>query len=238
LKYKKESSKFVAHFMGITRAESGGHSIEIPLINPMWVNLHFHEKFVAIVVAFAAKSDAWVPVPCGSARSCGNALPPQTLILESVFCHYHQGDQEYCMFYSFASALFHLGFYVESEEVRMAGHKLEYKDSLSQLDGFRSVVSKLTIFRTHPVIWGQRGRKFKRFNVLENISEDPTLIIPLGGDGGISHGVTTVGRLIFDSTHPRALYLAKESLDWCCNTKLGFIGVYFAMRLPLKQISV
>ena len=215
------------------KTPDGSAGTEIPFLNPMWIQHHFHEKFVAIVVAYGNTSTAWVPVPVGGSRGTNGVAPPHTAIMDTILCHYQQNDQEKCMFFSFASALHHLGLVVESEHVRQAGDLFEHCDATSQLNAIKDLVKKFNQFELNPIIWGKKKAKY--YHIFDSISSDPTLIIPWGSDSGIQHAITTVGHYIFDSTHTTALHLTKESLDWCCNAKLGFAGVYLAIRFPLKK---
>ena len=80
-----------------------------------------------------------------------------------------------------------------------------------------------------------RGKGTKRFDIFENTPENPTIIIPMGADKGIHHAIVTVDTYIFDSTHQNSLHLNKDSLDWCCNTKCGFKGVYLAICFNLEK---
>jgi hypothetical protein len=150
---------YVPHFMAILKAPDGGKGTEVPLLNPMWVRMHFHENFVAMVMAYAEKSSQYVPVPVGSARFMYDAPPPPSVNVSWLSLHYPQGDRAYCLFYSFASVLFYLGFDAQSEIVRMAGHKSEHKDSTSQITCLRETINKLSIFQKDPVVWGRRKKK-------------------------------------------------------------------------------
>jgi hypothetical protein len=87
------------------------------------------------------------------------------------------------------------------------------------------------------MVWGQRKKRHLQFNVLKNISNGPTLIIPWGGDGGVQHAVTIVGHYIFDSSTHHALRLTRDSLDWYCNTALGFKGVHFAIDFGIRSVK-
>ena len=137
------------------------------------------------------------------------------------------------MSYSFASALWYLGFCFELELVRIDSHSMEFGDKTSQVTRLRETLSGLDLFQDPPIVWGQKGRKYLRFDVLNDISSEPTMLIPWGGDAGTHHAVTVVGHYIFDSTTNHALHLTKESLDWCCNTRLGYMRAYFAIRFPV-----
>ena len=58
----------------------------------------------------------------------------------------------------------------------------------------------------------------------------PTIIIPWGRDGSISHAITIIDDLIFDSTQEKAMKLTKESLDWICIKNGGIESIYVAYR--------
>ena len=111
---------------------------------------------------------------------------------------------------------------------------MEHHDADSQLRCLRKLMLKSDKFQCYPEVW--KGKKTKRFDVF-SASDNPTVIIPLGADRGIQHAVATVGNYIFDSSHKDALLLIKESLDWCCNTKLGFMGTYLAICFALKPVK-
>jgi hypothetical protein len=117
--------------------------------------------------------------------------------------------------------------------VQMAAHGLEHSDRNSQIKGLREILLTFDCFERE-IIWGPKKKKYRQFDIMHEISDDPTLVIPFSGYGGNQHAFTTVGRFIFDSTYERAIHLTKESLDWTCNTKTGFQGVSYAIRFPLK----
>ena len=233
LKYKSRTSEYVEHFMGMAKQKKQDKAKPISFLNPQWIRYNFHPRFVSMVTAYAEHSNAWVPVPVGCAKFFEDAPPPYDSIVHSVQCHYPQGNKEYCLFYSFASALFHLGFKTNSEMVRMAAHGLEHSDRNSQIKGLREILLTFDCFERE-IIWGPKKKKYLQFDIMHEISDDPTLVIPFSGYGGNQHAFTTVGRFIFDSTYERAIHLTKESLDWACNTKTGFQGVSYAIRFPLK----
>jgi hypothetical protein len=235
VRYKFRQYDIPEHFIGMKRSPSDPSGELVPFINPDWIEYHFHEKFVSAVKAFGNVSNKWVEVPIGSARNAED-MPPMADIVKNIPCHYKQGNKDYCMFYSFASAMYYLGFQKESESLRLVASQLEYRDRTSQLVGIRSAITELKVFEECPVVWGQRKKRHLQFDVLKNISNDPTLIIPWGGDGGVQHAVTIVGHYIFDSSTHHALRLTRDSLDWCCNTALGFRGVHLAIRFPIRQV--
>jgi hypothetical protein len=234
IKYKRRSAQWNEHYVGMKQTSDGSQGETVPWLNPEWVKLHFHEKFLAAVRAYENDDRGFVPVPVGMARTILDIPPPMSSIVHSVRCHYHQGTKAFCIFYSFASALSYIGYHKESERVRLESIKYEHASRDAQIESLKKVSELLFLCGQPVVIWGKKKKRYKRFDVYNNISTDPTLIIPWGGDGGVQHAITIVGKFVFDSTHEYALHLTKESLDWCCNTRLGFKGVHLAIRFPLK----
>jgi len=234
IRYKFPLNGVREHFIGINKSTTDQGEV-IPFLNPAWVTYHFHEKCVAAVKEYASTCNEFVDVPVGSGREgfLDEPDPPIRAIVTEIHIHYEQESKDYCMFYSFASALWYLGFCFESELVRIDSHSMEFGDKTSQVTRLRETLSGLDLFQDPPIVWGQKGRKYLRFDVLNDISSEPTMLIPWGGDGGVQHAVTVVGHYIFDSTTGYALHLTQESLDWCCNTRLGYQRAYFAIRFPI-----
>ncbi len=234
LRYRFAHNGEREHFIGIKRSTTAQGEV-VPFINPAWIKYHFHEKFVSAVRAYSYTSNKFVDVPIGSARdeAAENEAkdPPLRANVDDVLCHYLQLDNDYCMAFSFASALWYLGLQKESELVRQGAFRLSAWDMSTQIDALKENVSEFDVFE-RPIVWGQRKRKYLRFDILNDISLDPTMVIPWGGDGGMQHAITVVGHYIFDSTSKHALHLTQESLDWCCNTQLGYKRAYFAIRFP------
>ena len=52
--------------------------------------------------------------------------------------------------------------------------------------------------------------------LVELLTPYPTLVVPVGWDGSMSHAVTVVDDLIFDSTQTHAFKLTRQSIDWIC----------------------
>jgi hypothetical protein len=238
IRYRPAERQYCEHFIGQKDNPNGGPSLTVSWLNPTWVSHHFDEKFVALVRAEGRITNKFVPVPVGSSRDIQDCPPPLSAIDPMVHCHYLQGDRELCLFYSFASALFHLGLENESESIRMVGHSMEQHPRNTQIEVLRKAVTSSKLFHDRHITWGQKKKRFQQFDLLNNISYNPTLVIPFGADGGAAHAFTVVGHHIFDSTYKRALHLTQESLDWCCNTPGGFKRVMLAIRFPLSSIGV
>ena len=71
--------------------------------------------------------------------------------------------------------------------------------------------------------------------LITNKTPFPTLVVPLGKDGSISHAITIVDDLFIDSTQKHALKLCAESFDWAVGNTC--IGIYRAIwfQHPWKQ---
>jgi hypothetical protein len=112
---------------------------------------------------------------------------------------------------------------------------MEHHDADTQIKYLRELMQTSSQFDLNPIVWSENKTRY--FDIFVTTSADPTIIIPVGGDKGIHHAIATVGNYIFDSTHADALHLTKDSLDWCCNTRLGFEDVYLAIRFVLKPVK-
>ena len=175
--------------------------------------------------SFKKTTGKWISVPIGNRQD--DDLPPPS-ILDWRWVKYRQKDLDGCLFRGFASALHHIGELQLAEKVACATIKSLTLPGRQQLDQLTSVVME---HNANYVL----TKYFKRndadkLNVLEDISPLPTVVIPLGIDGGVAHAVTIIDRLIFDSTCERVLNLSKEALDWVCTNIKGYAKVYLAAR--------
>ena len=66
-------------------------------------------------------------------------------------------------------------------------------------------------------------------DLLIDKTEHPTIVIPLGNDGKVSHTFCVIDDLIFDSTQKFALQLCQKSINWICGD-CGCYDIYLAMR--------
>ena len=62
------------------------------------------------------------------------------------------------------------------------------------------------------MIW----KKNDNFGILNDISEDVTLVQLMDSLGGVNHGISIVGRWLFDSNYKKALFFTQELLDIIC----------------------
>ena len=82
LHFQKASIKYVEHYQATIKTEDGTNGRVLTFVNPAWVNHHFHEKFVAIVKAYACDSKAWITVPIGSSRGGKDPFPPYNCLVQ------------------------------------------------------------------------------------------------------------------------------------------------------------
>ena len=66
---------------------------------------------------------------------------------------------------------------------------------------------------------------------LDTYNPYPTVVIPMGADGSISHAICVIDDLIFDTTQAFALKGTRKSFGWICDCGTqGFVEVYQAIR--------
>ena len=172
--------------------------------------------------------ESWVQVPVGD--SMDHAVPEHIKTDQRV--RFLQKTGQTCLIQSFASACYHLGWKDSANKLSTIKHHFVDKPFEKQVKMLREQISKRVPELDGEII------EFNRENPLDiflNVSVHPTVVIPVGTDGGTQHAVTILGWYIFDSNVPVALKLCKESLDWCTNTVGGFKHVHFAIRFKFKE---
>ena len=79
-------------------------------------------------------------------------------------------------------------------------------------------------------------KKNDAFDILNDISEDLTLVQFMDSLGNLNHAISILGHWIFDSNYEKALCLTQESLDIICYPSIGeelipkFQSVFYAVR--------
>ena len=82
------------------------------------------------------------------------------------------------------------------------------------------------------------------YKILEDISENVTLVQLMDSLGNVNNDISVVGNWIFDSKHERALFLNRESLDMICGPSVGeeqdviFEKVYYAVRYVFNEAKL
>ena len=86
--------------------------------------------------------------------------------------------------------------------------------------------------RYNLTIWN----KIDAFDILNEISENVTLVQLMESLGNLNHTISIVGHWIFDSNYKKAFCLTQESLDLVCSISIGeekvatFRSVFYAVR--------
>ena len=66
---------------------------------------------------------------------------------------------------------------------------------------------------------------------LDTFNPYPTVVIPMGADGSISHAICVIDDLISDTTQAYALKCTRKSMGWICHCgPQEFVDVYLAIR--------
>jgi hypothetical protein len=126
-----------------------------------------------------------------------------------------------CLFSSFASAMHYVG--LEDVAAVVAADAAKY--SANSEEGTNNWKALLKIMETKCGWLEPRKLYGSGFEILEDISEYPTLVALEAEDGGTQHAITVVGKIIFDSNCARGLPLTKDSLDYCCSSD-EVVGAY------------
>ena len=73
------------------------------------------------------------------------------------------------------------------------------------------------ILQYNMMIW----KKNYDFDILNDISEDVTLVHLMESLGNVNYAISILGYWIFDSNYKKSLCLKHESLDIICSTSIG-----------------
>ena len=233
LQFVPSTATTIDYFEGLKI--DGRKSEVVTLLSPKWVKDVFAPKYVDMVERagrLVPTKLIWIDVPVGNARL---DEAPSTIISAAVKMKYRQNDKSSCLFKSCASAFHHVNHKPTGNAISSVALKYNDYPAKEQMEQVWKIVHTL-----HPTARIQRWYSKKRaekLDILNHINHNVTIVIPLGTDGGVEHGVTIVDNLVFDSTQRNALVLCKDTLDWCCNNgENGYKGVYMAVEfsIPLK----
>ncbi len=243
LKYIPTHQKGNTIFRHVYQGRSGSVSDVVDLINPNWVRWCFEPNFCYYVMRIGLRQwkhckgnrakMTWIPVPVGAARVGGGV---DRLMIQRVPLKYRQFEEETCAFMALASALHYCASELNMGDKQaasaLASGAFGYakgKNARDQLQVLaRKVKEKSSYFRKYEL--RVKRNKVDEWDILNIRSPWPTVVVLLGGDGGQSHSVTLVGDLVFDSNCTHAMRLTRETLDWCCNYKTGFMRAAYALR--------
>lgn len=135
---------------------------------------------------------------------------------------YQQHDKRICLYASFASCMAFLGHkhlaHIVYQNAERAGQSVNNVEKLIDI-----------VYKNGPKRW-KKIKKYKQnqLDVLNNISQNPTIVVLVTSTGGTEHAVTILSRWIFDSNLKHALELTKENLNWCCD------GIFRAIQIGVR----
>ena len=81
----------------------------------------------------------------------------------------------------------------------------------------------------------------REYKILEDISENVTLVQLMDSFGNVNHAISVVGNWIFDSNYEISLVFNKSSLDMICAPSVGeeqnaiFENVFNAVRYIVNE---
>jgi hypothetical protein len=200
-----------------------------PPLSIAWVKLCFHPDYVKLLMT---KPREWHRVVVGEQRA--DEKPPPNNYVTKIMVPYPQGKRDRCLFLCLASALDYMGLKAEAfklSEMASKGESLPGKDGIRVLTAcMKKCAPSLAI----PTIFQESQKKRKRIMTpedLEDYNPYPTVVIPFGKDGSISHAICVIDDLIFDTTQAFALKCTRQSINWICNCgSQGFEDIYAAYR--------
>ena len=166
---------------------------------------------------------------------------------------YQQGNDPTCCFSSLASALDAIGDVVAASVISSAitlSTKVTGVDATSQVHAYKSRIDYARCLMANQVKipGGQKCcyqsmpyKPGKTYDILNDISQFPTLVQLMDLRGNMQHCVTVAGKWIFNSNFPKAIPLTAKSLNDCCSEMEekddgnGFDYVHRAIRfVPTK----
>jgi hypothetical protein len=153
-----------------------------------------------------------------------------------------------CIISSFASALDYISNKPGHKFVGDAAEKLAKLAPSLEGKNVNECLRKIsTVMEEHvpSIAWFSKANVHRRRRKMIRIGKEdivtlltpyPTLVIPIGHDGSVSHAITIVDDLIFDSTQKYALKLGEQSLDWTCgDCGCRDLGLVVRFNTPMKK---
>jgi hypothetical protein len=143
---------------------------------------------------------------------------------------YQQLGKDSCMFSAASSAFNYFG--------DPMAHELLTKNIISSMSVSNRLDALTSLLYNKQCRYNAKKYKRGTFNVLEDISCFPTVLVLEGSDGAINHSVTVAGCWLFDSNTRYAQRISLPILDWCCSTdfaKVQFSNVFSATRFKHRK---
>ena len=197
--YSEKFTGMLAHGLTVNLEES-------------YVTKTFGTDFVIALRALSTKGK-YVDIPVGSTKTSMLDKFPNLQLKEAPAMRYQQGQRETCLYSSFASVLYYIGYKVCANMIQQKAV------GAREGGGVNSLKTLSNLVRHMAEIQFMNTRKTKpQFNWEIDLGTEMILVAVLQSeDGGVNHGVTIFGGYIFDSNEEQALPLCTEALDYCCS---------------------
>ena len=177
-----------------------------------YVTKTFGNDFVIALRALSSKGK-YVDIPVGTAKTSMLHKFPNLQLKEAPAMKYQQGQKETCLYSSFASVLYYIGYKVSANLIQQTGVGAREGCGVNSL----KTLSKL-VRHTLDIKFMNTRKTKPQFNWEIDLGKEMILVAVLQSeDGGVNHGVTIFGGYIFDSNEEQALPLCTEALDYCCS---------------------
>ena len=204
------------------------------MISPRWIRSWLSVVHYRLAVSLP---NYWIHVPAGSARNPGDLA--DAALTSAIPIRYPQDEQDLCLVNCLASALHYIGFDHASGRLNNMSKQflnLPLDQGINLIKNLmEELVPPLGIAKMFnpPRQFVSRSKKQRHNRItieqlLGNMTEFPTLVVPLGHDGSVNHAVCIVDDLVFDSTQPKALRLCQQTFDWVCGGS-GCSDIYIAL---------
>jgi hypothetical protein len=184
-----------------------------------WVRRNFTRDFVDLCIT---KNGKYVAIPVGSsagAVSDGDDGTPEVKYQQSR----DPLGKNACVMYGLASALFFLG--ATDKDKKPIDAEIKNLDRLK----YQGNIMKMVRVSLRKKSWNTRI--IDKFDPLLDKSDTPTVMQIHSSSGSVSHAVTIVGDLIFDSNKTHAVRLDATGLDRVCLGSDTFRKAKSAFRL-------
>ena len=168
---------------------------------PQMGTVFFTRKYVDFLVHNAGQFFA---IPLGNSKQ---EKAPRYLSTDVDICYY-QGEKNYCLVYSVASALKYMGFH-ENRINKYLRRCAEEVSNMSMTKGIDKVVETLgECFHElgRPQKYNQRNasKKMREPLTWEELIQRPlpylTIVVPVGKDGCRNHAIAIIDNIIFDAS--------------------------------------
>ena len=204
--HPNERVTFPEKFTGIL-----AHGLTVDL-EESYVTKTFGKEFVIALRASTSKG-RYIEIPVGSAKLSMLDKFPGLRLKAAPTMKFQQGQQETCLYSSFASVLYYIGYKDSANVIQQKAVGATEGGGVNSLKTLSNLVRQLSEIKF------MRTQKIKPgFDWKIDLGRDKVLVAVLQSeDGGVNHGVTIFGGYVFYSNEEQALPLCTKLLNYCCS---------------------